>query len=191
MNWHMKRDFYLWPIRTSPAWERDAYPQVAHALRTRTPLAIALINVDDFKAVKDKYGHHAGNKALKTIARLLMLPLRGYDLVGRFGGDGFALLLPQAKALEAYRIAERIRVLIGSAPTDVSRRAEAEDVRLSVSIGVAALGARWEADTANPLSDMLSAAGAALNSAKQNGRNQVCVVTKNVTSGPIADYRTP
>jgi diguanylate cyclase (GGDEF)-like protein len=110
MNWHMKRDFYLWPIRKAPVWERDAYPQVGRALRTRTPLAIALIDVDHFKAVNDKYGHHAGNKALKTIARLLMLPLREFDLVGRFGGDGFALLLPQAKALEAYRIAERIRL---------------------------------------------------------------------------------
>jgi GGDEF domain-containing protein len=69
----------------------------------------------------------------------------------------------------------------------VSRGAETEHVRLRVSIGVAALGARWEADTANPLTDMLAAAGAALNLAKQNGRNQVCVVTKNVTSGPGAD----
>jgi diguanylate cyclase (GGDEF)-like protein len=164
-------------------WEREAATEVARAVRTHTSLAVALIDIDHFKAVNDSFGHLAGDRALRTVARALAIPLREYDLVGRFGGEEFALLLPQTRALDAYRIAERIRTHIGSMPITVSDDAGAEPVRLSISIGVAALGARWDSTSGAQLTELLAAADGALYQAKRNGRNQVCVVTENATLG--------
>ena len=164
-------------------WEREAATEVARAVRTHTSLAVALIDIDYFKAVNDSFGHLAGDRALRTVARALAVPLREYDLVGRFGGEEFALLLPQTKALDAYRIAERIRTHIGSMPITVSDDTEAEPVRLSISIGVAALDARWDSSSGAQLTELLAAADAALYQAKRKGRNQVCVVTEDATFG--------
>ncbi len=125
----------------------------------------------------------AGDKALREVARTLTIFLREYDLVGRFGGEEFALLLPQAKAVDAYRIAERIRAHISATPIDVHDDPGADPVRLSISIGVAALGARWDSGTGGQLTDLMAAADAALYQAKQNGRDRVCVITENTTFG--------
>jgi diguanylate cyclase (GGDEF)-like protein len=162
-------------------WEREASSEVARAVRTHTPLAVALVDIDHFKAVNDSFGHLAGDKALREVARTLTIFLREYDLVGRFGGEEFAILLPQAKALDAYRIAERIRAHIAGMPIDVLDAPDAEPVRLSISIGVAALGPRW--DNSSQLTGLLAAADGALYRAKQNGRDQVCVITENTTFG--------
>jgi diguanylate cyclase (GGDEF)-like protein len=164
-------------------WEREAATEVARAVRTHTSLAVALIDIDHFKAVNDSFGHLAGDRALRTVSRALPIYLREYDLVGRFGGEEFALLLPQAKALDAYRIAERIRTHIGSMPITVSDDADAVSVRLSISIGVAVLGARWDSNGGAQLTELLAAADGALYQAKRNGRNQVCVVTENTRFG--------
>jgi diguanylate cyclase (GGDEF)-like protein len=165
-------------------WEREAASEIARAVRTHTPLAVALIDIDHFKAVNDSFGHLAGDRALRTVARALTIFLREYDLVGRFGGEEFALLLPQAKAVDAYRIAERIRAHIGSMPITVSDDSDADPVRVSISIGVAALGARWDSSSGAQLTELLAAADGALYQAKRSGRNQVCVVTENATFGP-------
>jgi diguanylate cyclase (GGDEF)-like protein len=164
-------------------WEREAATEVARAVRTHTSLAVALIDIDHFKAVNDSFGHLAGDRALRTVARALPIFLREYDLVGRFGGEEFALLLPQAKALDAYRIAERIRAHIVTMPITVSDDADAESVKLSISIGVAVLGARWDSSSGAQLTELLAAADGALYQAKRNGRNQVCVVTENARFG--------
>jgi len=172
-------------------WEREAATEVARAVRTHTSLAVALIDIDHFKVVNDSFGHLAGDRALRTVARALTIFLREYDLVGRFGGEEFALLLPQAKALDAYRIAERIRAHIGSMPIAVSDDADAEPVRLSISIGVAALSARWDSNSGAQLTELLVAADGALYQAKRNGRNQVCVVTENARFGAGAQAEPP
>ena len=164
-------------------WEREAASEVARAVRTRTPLAVALIDIDHFKAVNDSFGHLAGDKALREVAHTLTIFLREYDLVGRFGGEEFALLLPQAGAMDAYRIAERIRAHIGAMPIDVYDDPNAEPVRISISVGVAALGARRDGGAGARLTDLLATADGALYQAKQSGRDQVCVITENTTFG--------
>ena len=158
-------------------WEREAGIEVARAVRTRTPLALALIDIDHFKAVNDAYGHLTGDKALKAIARTFRIFLREYDLVGRFGGEEFAVLLPHTKALDAYGIAERIREHIAHTPLDVAGSPDQEPVRVTVSMGVAALGTNWTTRTGGQLTDLLAAADRALYQAKRAGRNQVCVIT--------------
>jgi diguanylate cyclase (GGDEF)-like protein len=164
-------------------WEREAASEIARAVRTRTPLAVALIDIDHFKAVNDSFGHLAGDKALREVARTLTIFLREYDLVGRFGGEEFSILLPQAKAADAYRIAERIRAHVAAMPIDVNDDPNTTPVRLSISIGVAALGASWDSSTGSQLTDLLAAADRALYQAKQDGRDRVCMITDHTTFG--------
>jgi diguanylate cyclase (GGDEF)-like protein len=153
-------------------WEREAATQVARAARTRTPLAVALVDIDHFKTVNDTYGHLVGDRALREIGDAFKLLLREYDLVGRFGGEEFVLLLPQTRELDAYRIAERIRTYIAGAPIRAADQPGADPVHVTVSIGVAALDS-YRRD----LTELLAAADGALYRAKEAGRNQVHMVT--------------
>jgi len=160
-------------------WEREAAVEVARAVRTRTPLALALVDIDHFKEVNDTFGHLTGDRALKAIARTFRIFLRDYDLIGRFGGEEFAILLPHTGALDAYGIAERIRDHIAISPLDVGDLPDGVHVRVTVSVGVAALGAPWDTLTGSQITDLLATADGALYRAKRAGRNQVCVVTDN------------
>jgi diguanylate cyclase (GGDEF)-like protein len=164
-------------------WEREAAAEVARAVRTRTPLAVAIVDLDRFKNVNDTYGHLAGDKILRAIANVLQECVRDYDLVGRFGGEEFALLLPQAGAVSAYSIAERIREHISNLPIDVGPDVSMVPVQVTVSIGVAALGNTWDTRAGGQLTDLLAAADMALYQAKKDGRDQVCVITENRTFG--------
>jgi diguanylate cyclase (GGDEF)-like protein len=158
-------------------WEREAAVEVARAVRTRTPLALALVDIDYFKGVNDTFGHLIGDRALKALARTFKIFLREYDLVGRFGGEEFALLLPHTKAVDAYGIAERIREHIAATPLDVGDLPDGQHVQVTVSMGVAALGAPWGTSSGNQIADLLAAADRALYQAKRAGRDQVCVVS--------------
>jgi len=172
-------------LLNAATWEREAASEVARAVRTRTPLALALVDIDYFKGVNDTFGHLTGDRALKAIARTFRIFLRDYDLIGRFGGEEFALLLPHTNARAAYGIAERIREHIAVTPLDVDDLPEGQDVRVTVSVGVAALGAPWDTRTGSHITDLLAAADRALYRAKREGRDQVCVVSDNaVVSSP-------
>ncbi len=159
-------------------WEREAASEIARAIRTRTPLAVALIDVDHFKAVNDTYGHMAGDRALRAIAQTFRTFLRDYDLAGRFGGEEFVLLLPQTTPGAAYRIAQRMRQHIASMPILASEAAGATPIRLTVSIGVAALSERC-----GQVTDLLATADTALYRAKAAGRDQVWMITDTETVG--------
>lgn len=156
-------------------WEREAASELARAVRTRSPLALALIDIDHFKAVNDVYGHLAGDRALKAVARTLTIALREYDVVGRFGGEEFAVLLPQARETDAYRIAERMRAHVRSMPVILGDNSGAGSVGLTVSIGVVTLDTTGGA-AESQLADLLAAADSALYRAKQAGRDQVWMV---------------
>ena len=169
-------------------WEREAATEVARAVRTRTPLALALVDIDHFKAVNDTFGHLTGDRALKTIARTFRIFLRDYDLVGRFGGEEFALLLPHTGAVDAYGIAERIREHIAVTSLDAGDLPDGRHVRVTVSLGVAALGPDWSTVGGSQLTDLLAAADRALYQAKRAGRDRVCVVSDDavVSNNPAA-----
>jgi diguanylate cyclase (GGDEF)-like protein len=168
-------------------WEREAASEVARAVRTRTPLALVLIDIDHFKLVNDLHGHLIGDKALRAIAHTFQIFLRGYDLAGRFGGEEFALLLPQTSATDARAIAERVRKHIADMPISVDDDPASEPLQVTVSIGVAALGVSWERTTGSQLTDLLAGADSALYRAKHAGRNQVWMVTDSATVGVAGD----
>jgi diguanylate cyclase (GGDEF)-like protein/PAS domain S-box-containing protein len=128
--------------------------------RYRAPLSLILMDVDRFKAFNDTFGHLAGDEVLREVARLLGAAARTTDVVSRFGGEEFAILLPNTDLEGATSLAERFRVSIESAPWP--RR------RVTASFGVAAVTPEM-ADA----SALVSTADAALYRAKQFGRNRV------------------
>ncbi len=155
-------------LLNAATWDREAGGEVARALRTRSALAVALIDIDNFKMVNDSYGHLAGDRALTAIASTVKIFLREYDLVGRFGGEEFAVLLPQTSELDAWRIAERMRAQVAEVPIEVGDKSRAETITLTVSVGLATMDG-----STSQLTDMLAAADVALYRAKHAGRNQV------------------
>jgi diguanylate cyclase (GGDEF)-like protein len=160
-------------LLNAATWERETATEVARAVRTGSPLAVALLDIDKFKAVNDTHGHLVGDQVLKELAKTLNSLLRDYDLAGRFGGEEFAVLLPQTRAVDAFRIAERVRASIAALNVIVPGTSGAERVQVTVSIGVAAL----DAGSKRQLAELLAAADAALYRAKSCGRDQVQMIS--------------
>jgi diguanylate cyclase (GGDEF)-like protein len=154
-------------------WEREATAEVTRAVRTKTPLAVALLDIDRFKVINDTYGHLAGDQVLKELARSLDSVLRDYDRAGRFGGEEFSLLLPQTRAVDAFRIAERVRASIAGLSIIVPGATGGERVHVTVSIGVAALDSGCKRE----YPELMAAADAALYRAKSGGRDQVQMIS--------------
>jgi diguanylate cyclase (GGDEF)-like protein len=160
-------------LLNAATWERGATAEIARAVRTGTPLAVALLDVDRFKVINDTYGHLTGDEVLKEIAHTLKSMLREYDLAGRFGGEEFALLLPQTRAPDAFRIAERVRSAIAGLPIIAPGATGGERVHVTVSIGVAAL----DGGSKREYAELMAAADAALYRAKGCGRDQVQMIS--------------
>ena len=160
-------------LLNAATWEREATVEVTRAVRTRTPLAIAVLDIDRFKVINDTYGHLVGDQVLKELARSLDSVLRDYDRAGRFGGEEFSLLLPQTRAVDAFRIAERVRASIAGLSIIVPGATGGERVHVTVSIGVAALDSGCKRE----YSELMAAADAALYRAKSGGRDQVQMIS--------------
>jgi diguanylate cyclase (GGDEF)-like protein len=155
-------------LLNAAAWQQAASAETSRAARTGRPLAMAMLDIDYFKKVNDAYGHLAGDRVLAAIAGILTAQLRGYDVAGRFGGEEFAVLLPDTTEAGACRIAERLRAQIAATPMAGDGKGSHPGRRVTVSIGVAA--ARPGCDTTE---ELIGAADAALYAAKQAGRNRV------------------
>jgi diguanylate cyclase (GGDEF)-like protein len=160
-------------LLNAATWELESTAEVARAVRTKTPLAIALLDIDKFKGINDTYGHMVGDQVIKEIARTLNSLLRDYDLAGRFGGEEFSLLLPQTRAVDAFRIAERVRANIAGLSIIAPGATGGERVQVTVSVGVAAL----DSGSKREYADLMAAADAALYRAKAGGRDQVQMIS--------------
>jgi diguanylate cyclase (GGDEF)-like protein len=171
-------------LLNSATWERESTAEVARAVRTGTPLAVALLDLDRFKNINDTYGHLVGDQVIKEVANTLNTELRDYDLAGRFGGEEFAVLLPQTRAPDAFRIAERIRACVAGLSFIAPGATGGERVQVTVSIGVAAL----DSGDKREFADLMAAADAALYRAKGSGRDQVQMISTtrglSAMSGP-------
>jgi diguanylate cyclase (GGDEF)-like protein len=136
--------------------------ELARAVRSNQPLALAIIDIDRFKLVNDTYGHPTGDQVLKSLARLLRQRLRGSDIVGRYGGEEFAVILPETDGPTAVRVIDAIRVGFGQ----VRQRADSGFFAVTFSCGIAAFPAHTDATR------LLDAADKMLYEAKNAGRNQ-------------------
>ena len=159
-GWHNRR--YL---------QQRLKEELARAQRGNGTIACLMIDIDRFKSINDGYGHLAGDNALKEIAHRVESQIRSMDTAARFGGDELAILLPEASAAEAAKLAERIREVIAAAPFQLTAQIERT---LTVSVGVAAVRpGRHDADLKAVADRLLADADAALYRAKALGRNRV------------------
>ncbi len=149
-------------------WRRESSGELARAQRTGADLAIALIDIDHFKSVNDTHGHLAGDEVLHAVSQAIQRSVREYDLVGRFGGEEFALLMPQTEAAGSLAIAERIRAQVAGLRICSPAAAGDEPIGVTVSVGVTTLG-----QSSAGITELLAAADSCLYRAKNAGRNQV------------------
>jgi diguanylate cyclase (GGDEF)-like protein len=133
--------------------------EIQRARRRAARLSLVFADLDRFKQVNDRHGHRVGDAVLCGAATAITAGLRAYDVVIRYGGDEFVMVLPDTGAQEGRAVAERIRESIAAKPL-------ARSVAVTISMGVAELGARMDADR------LLKAGDKALYRAKRAGRNR-------------------
>jgi diguanylate cyclase (GGDEF)-like protein len=137
--------------------------EVARAKRQNKLLSVAMIDIDHFKNVNDTYGHPAGDRVIKNLSRLLKQRLRGADVIGRYGGEEFALVLPDTPIDVALNVLNNLRESFAA----IEQHAGKETFRNTFSAGVAQCPPLMDAEA------LLKAADEALYVSKHGGRNQV------------------
>jgi diguanylate cyclase (GGDEF)-like protein len=145
--------------------------------RYHHPLSMLVVDIDYFKSVNDRFGHDVGDAALTAVAKVLQAERRRSDLVGRFGGDEFVVLLPEADATQAAMVAERLC----GAVRGQTISAEDQTFGVTLSIGVAAAALSMSSVTS-----LIKAADEALYEAKSKGRNGYAVAQPEVVAPTIA-----
>lgn len=131
------------------------------------PLSIIMVDVDEFKQINDTFGHKVGDWVIQTVAKRLVSSLREVDIVGRFGGDEFTILLPETDLFTAINVAERLLTLVSQAPIVF----EQASLKLTVSVGVVKATSEFFS-----LESLLERADRAMYQAKQGGKNRVEVL---------------
>lgn len=153
-------------------WQREAEVELFRAVRSRAPLALAMVNIDHFKSVYETAGPIVADQLRRGIAGMLTEQMRDQDLVGRFTGEDFAILLPRTNRDEARRISERLRDRIAGEPIAIESGSQEGFVfRLTVSIGVAVLN-----ESRRALGELIGAADSALDAARSTGWSKVYVL---------------
>lgn len=163
-------------LLNAATWQREAELEVSRAMRINSPIAIAIADIDHFKAVNDKHGHLAGDGVLALMSATMSALVRDYDLLGRFGGEEFIICLPHTGPSEALHIAERLREKVSLISAEGPGSSE---VQVTISVGVASLER-----SRRSLDELIAAADAALYRAKAAGRN--CV---RITYDEFAQHR--
>lgn len=152
-------------LQNRHAMEESFPGEVQRCIDSEQPVSLIMIDVDSFKTFNDKFGHVAGDRALSAVGHILRKQFRPRDLLVRYGGDEFAVLLPGAGLDEAVAIADRVRCAVSAC--DRMSDDSLIQVPVNVSMGVAELGSRPSFEA------LLRAADAALYRAKDAGRNVV------------------
>ncbi|HJQ62977.1 MAG TPA: GGDEF domain-containing protein [Burkholderiales bacterium] len=157
-----------------------AEQELARSRRAATPLSVMMLDLDHFKRVNDTYGHLTGDEVLVSFTRLIRDCVRRGDLVVRYGGEEFCVLLPATTLQAATALAERIRARCAAQPLT------ARAFKVTVSIGLTA----YSGDRAATLGDLLARADEALYRAKGEGRNQVIAAPLG-TEEPATQHALP
>jgi len=147
--------------------------EIKRAHRYNNLLSLMMLDVDYFKSVNDTYGHVVGDIVLKHLAKMIQANLRELDIVARFGGEEFIVLLPNTDLKSAHEVAERICLIVSETPIDISEAM----LTISVSIGVVTL-----CKSCNSMEAMIKVADDALYKAKKDGRN------RTVTMCELAEF---
>lgn len=146
--------------------------ELGRTVRYRKPLSLIMLDLDYFKEVNDTYGHRIGDIVLQKISALIMNQVRISDLVSRYGGEEFAIILPETDLKDAAVLAERIR----SSVEQNEIRIDSAVIKVTISSGVATY---LPVSKISTKSELLDAADAALYASKRSGRNQLSLVKLN------------
>lgn len=150
-----------------PYFQESLKREMSRALRYRRPLSLALLDIDQFKAINDTFGHPAGDAILKAFVALISRNIRQSDLLARYGGDEFAIILPEADRDSALRFCEKLRELIASN----AFRFHQQTLAVTASIG---LQSYTHTDGEKTVNQFVAAADGKLYEAKNTGRNRIC-----------------
>jgi diguanylate cyclase (GGDEF)-like protein len=165
-------------VANRPALLGMLFGEVERAARYNRPLSVGFVDIDLFKTVNDSHGHHVGDVVLRGVADILRANVRATDMLGRYGGEEFMLILPETTIEDAASLADKLRLLVDAARFRID---DSLSVNVTVSIGVAGgPGGNLRIDT------LVRDADAAMYSAKSLGRNQVYVFSE-----PNDDARVP
>jgi diguanylate cyclase (GGDEF)-like protein len=163
----MRNDF-ITGVGNRRHFEESLQRHFRRARKTGKPLSLIMIDVDEFKKYNDLYGHPAGDRCLQAMTEIFVNACRPGDIVGRYGGEEFAVLLPETHSQAAISVAERMRVQVRALRLEHARRPHGI---ATISLGVASLVAHADETTHD---DLVEAADRALYRAKQDGRDRVC-----------------
>ncbi|MFN8589359.1 MAG: GGDEF domain-containing protein [Candidatus Eisenbacteria bacterium] len=176
-------------LRNRRSMTRDALREVQRSYRTGGRLSALMLDLDHFKQLNDTYGHAAGDTALARLAGVLRCQLREVDLIARWGGEEFLVVLPDTDAEGAERVAERLRRTLAEATLTLGEHA----LHITSSIGATTLQGSHDSNEA-ALAYLIAAADQALYRAKHAGRNRVAVfecglesASGGLTLHPVAD----
>jgi diguanylate cyclase (GGDEF)-like protein len=131
---------------------------MAHALRSETPLSVAMIDLDHFKHYNDQFGHVAGDTLLRSIAAVMVSNIRGQDLVARYGGEEFCLVMPDTDLVGGHHLLDQLRT---------GGRDATSELGITLSAGLTS----W--DGIEDATSFIERADQALYKAKESGRNRV------------------
>jgi diguanylate cyclase (GGDEF)-like protein len=161
-------------LLNASAWRELAQRHLWRAIRENQAAAMLVVDLDRFKALNDEYGHLAGDMALTAVADCIKHELRDYDAVGRYGGEEFVAMLPNAGTNAGMRAAERVRARIEQCT--ITAEPDGPEMHLTASIGVATYPSYG-----TELDELIRAADMALYAAKAAGRNTVRLAESRVT----------
>ena len=130
-------------------------------------MVLIMLDYDRFKAVNDNWGHNNGNRALILLASCLHNTLRKFDTACRYGGEEFAIILPNTNLMTGVRVAERLRKTIASTPLVID---DEQSITLTISLGVAL----YDSSKIGTSEKLIKLADTQLYRAKTEGRNRVC-----------------
>jgi diguanylate cyclase (GGDEF)-like protein len=186
---HLSRHDALTGLFNRRAFEDRLAQEVAANRRTALPLGLLMVDIDHFKAINDRHGHHGGDEALRAVAERLRQAARTSDVVGRLGGEEFSVLLPATDAAGIRQAAERLRLAVATQALQLSADptgAPAPALAVTVSVGASML-----LPTETDGQDLLRRADQALYRAKAEGRNRVVVDTlAGVAPAPVETNRS-
>ena len=164
---------------TRRAFKQDGERLISLAMRHRHDLACIVLDIDHFKFVNDTHGHAAGDEALRCVAATCSAALRAGDLIGRLGGEEFAIILPHVGREGALAVAEKVRTAIASQIV----YGDFGELKITASFGVSSISI-----VCKDIDTLLAQADAAMYQAKNNGRNQ-CVSWGAVNGEPSTSPR--
>lgn len=152
-----------------------AEKEVKKAFRYKRPLSVLMLDLDYFKKINDTYGHAVGDKVLQLTAKTVTQNLRSVDIFGRYGGEEFAIILPETNRLDALKVAERIRGNIEKTPFEVG-----DNVIINITVSLGICSEPVKKDDIATLNKLIDWADQALYDAKKSGRNRVCLYSPEV-----------